>query len=474
MKFKFIIVAFFLTSNCLLLSGQDFLKNHFLDTFDPIEYLNKVNYLNQPRKIVKNNNDFKIRYDSILFSDQSKIDVKVFYEFDNEKNHETEFYHYLRDDKFEPTAFFIFKFNQEDLLSEIIYADPWDGDTNVPGNNKINWIRRAEYDEDNKVKLYSRYLLTDGGEEFLTSQYDHIYNKRGHLSELHYYSYRNGDLKLSDIVYYNYENDLLVEIIDKIKLEDDSWVTEDSIVYKYYADDKLKTRTRYYGKEIGRNDNFNVELKYEYNDLDQLVGDHEYRNSEKENGGKSVIINKAYHTYDNLGNRILTEHFDSTNHNGLIITNEELYTYNLDYTSEETQLPKPNPFYYNEDINERSSIYPIKLYERYAYEQGYDRTLADKEEYFYSDIMTSNHSIPEEELTVSVYPNPTEDNLQLVFDNKISECDISIMDLSGTRVMDVRGFQSGDSIGVSNLPSGIYFYQVRSGDGVGSGRFLKF
>ncbi|MBT8232028.1 MAG: T9SS type A sorting domain-containing protein [Saprospiraceae bacterium] len=471
MKFLSFILVFHLIINCNILSGQDILQDLDLDKFDPIEYLNIVNKLNQPRTVIKNNKNHKIKIDSVYYSINSGIEGREYYQFNIEENIELDFYYLYKDEKFDPWTYFIFDYNENNQLTTISYTNPWDGDLNIPGDNKLNWIRRAEYNKDNKVKLYSFYVPTEDGKEFLYNQYDHIYNKRGHLSELLYYSYGNGKLNLTDIYYYNYKDDLLVEIIDKIKLVDDSWVTEDSIVYKYYADDKLKTRTRYYGKEIGRSDNFNVELKYEYNDLGQLVGDHEYRNSEKENGGKSVIINKAYHTYDNLGNRILTEHFDSTNHHGLVITNEELYTYNLDYASEETQLPKPNPFYYNEDIIERSPIYPIKLYERYAYEQGYDRTLADKEEYFYSDIMTSTNTAPEP--TVSVYPNPVGDKIQLTFDNKISDCEILIMDLNGARVMDVHGFRSGNSIDVSVLPSGVYFYQLRSGDGVGSGRFIK-
>lgn len=464
--YLFVVILF----NNYLFSQNIIFPNNYndLDGDNNFEFIIKINNQRIANKEITNH---KIRFDSIHFFNNEYLRLRYSYQFDDNQNTEADFYTYLREDKFEPTAFFIFWFNEKNLLTEISYSDPWDGDPNVPGNNEINWSRRATYNEDNKVKFYSYFLLHEG-EEFLINEYDHIYDSEGLLSELNNYSYLNGVWTLTNVWNYSYKKNLLSEAIKKIRDEDDNWVTTDSITYVYYPDNKLKTSSRQTDMNIQNGSTRIFTFLYEYDELDQLTGRHRY-NSVERDGDISVDINKTYNYYDNLGNLMLTENFDSSDSYGLRIYSDEHFTYNLDYTSQQTQLPKPNAFYFNEDILNRSPLYPIKTYERYGYEQGENRRLIDREEYFYSDISTSTQEINLTKLDVKLSPNPAQDFVQLRFDDSVPFSDVSIFDLNGKRVADINNYSSGDKIKIDALEPGVYFYRVSRKDGKASGQFVK-
>jgi|GEM_PF-3466565 len=473
MKKLLIISAFFLAYNCNILLGQTIAQAHDYNDFDPIEHYKFVEKLNKSNLSTNLRNAKKIKIDSVTYYDSPDPSGRIFFDFNVANNNETSFYYFYRGGGFDANSYFELEYDSKNLLTQINYTKPWDGNLNVPGENEVTWIRKATYDRDDKVKLYSYYLPTEDGGEFLLSTYDHLYNSDGKLSELLYYSYEDGGLKLQDHTYYHYEKDLLKEVIDKTKNEDELWVTQDSTVYQYYPNLNLKSITNYYGKDIGRNDNFNITYLYEYNNENQLVGDHVYRNSEYDDGELRITRFITYNNYDPLGNLILSTNYTSFTLTDSIISSEEYYTYNLDFTSAETQFPKPNAFYFNQDILDRSPVYPIKTYERYGYEQGENPGLEDREEYFYSDIKTSTQEDLVTQLSISIFPNPAGDFVQVHFDNNSLPCDISITDVNGKRVVDVQDYRSGHDIDVAELEAGVYFYQVKHKDGQASGQFVK-
>ena len=470
MKFLLVLIFFFTTLNSNFLFTQNINSFSYVNNHDPIDHYNFVKKLNQ-FNVIKKDKDYKIRFDSVYFSNLSGLEDKEFYQFINEENIENDFYYSYSNDKFIPNSYFSFDFNDNNLLTHISYSKPWDGDTIIPGENRTNWIRKATYNQNNKVKHYSYFVPTENGEEFLLSTYDHIYNNAGNLVELHYYSYESGEWTLTDINYYIYNNNTLVEILDKDKDDNGLWFTQDSIAYQYYPDGNLKSTTRYSNLDL-EDYFFSRSFIYEYNDQGQLTGNHRYETLKWE-GQTSKDINKTYHTYDSLGNLILSENYDSSETHGLRIFSDEHYTYNLDFQSSETQLPRQNPFSFNDHILDKSSIYPIKTYERYGYEQGENPQLIDKEEYFYSDISTSVQESPLLVFPVSISPNPAKDYIHFSFDKNISDCNLSVANIHGQRVEYKQSVSSDSRIDISDLPSGVYVYQISSRIGIACGQFVK-
>jgi len=373
------------------LCGQNKNNLNLQEVLSPIRHYNPIESQNKSSSKLEFRNKKYISVDSVIFSGKDEPRTLIKYSFDTLNNSDHAFYFSYSENVFNPLSYFQFDFDKENILHNITYCKPWDGNYDVPGNNEVNWIRRATYNEDSKVKLYS-YFLPHEGEEFLINEYDHYYDDNGNLSELHYHSYLSGNWALTNIWFYRYNKNLLSEAIKKIKDENGSWVTTDSTTYEYYSDSKLKTSSRQTDMNIQNGSIRVFTFLYEYNEIGQLTGRHRY-NSVERDGDISVDIDKSYNYYDNLGNLILTESFDSSETYGLIILDEEHFTYNLEYTSQQTQLPKPNAFYFNEDILNRSPLYPIKTYERYVFDDIWQNPiLFESEEYFYSEIETSSTS----------------------------------------------------------------------------------
>jgi hypothetical protein len=88
--------------------------------------------------------------------------------------------------------------------------------------------------------------------------------------------------------------------------------------------------------------------------------------------------------------------------------------------------------------------------------------------------------IAKSELNVSVYPNPTENVLNIAFDYPlIADLKIDLYDLHGRKMQEgVLGKTSGSrntfQISVQNWADGLYFYRIQIATQTLSGKFLKF
>ena len=90
--------------------------------------------------------------------------------------------------------------------------------------------------------------------------------------------------------------------------------------------------------------------------------------------------------------------------------------------------------------------------------------------------VVSNEEITQE-YSFNLYPNPAQSvvNLDLEFENKVENLEVSITDISG-KVMDVRqldGVQNTQvQIKVDNYATGVYFAKVRTDEGIATQRFV--
>lgn len=76
--------------------------------------------------------------------------------------------------------------------------------------------------------------------------------------------------------------------------------------------------------------------------------------------------------------------------------------------------------------------------------------------------------------TISIYPNPADGVLNLVFPAKMKEAKIQILSLRGNLLREVSDFNGyNTSIDVGSLPPGFYFINISEGSNVTNLRFLK-
>ena len=80
-------------------------------------------------------------------------------------------------------------------------------------------------------------------------------------------------------------------------------------------------------------------------------------------------------------------------------------------------------------------------------------------------FITSVNSVPAEPIQVKLYPNPTQNDLQLDFEKPLSESlFFRLVTIDGRQVRNeqLSKGQSQFSLSLSGLPSGIYFYEIRN------------
>jgi hypothetical protein len=96
------------------------------------------------------------------------------------------------------------------------------------------------------------------------------------------------------------------------------------------------------------------------------------------------------------------------------------------------------------------------------YETGlFAHTQPDLTYFSPNQIGNSNAYYPDENIPLTVYPNPADDILQVdIAEN--SACKISIYSLQGAKMLQTVTIGSKTQIDVSALPDGIYFLQIYS------------
>lgn len=74
----------------------------------------------------------------------------------------------------------------------------------------------------------------------------------------------------------------------------------------------------------------------------------------------------------------------------------------------------------------------------------------------------------------SVYPNPATDELKIQFNNVQAAASVYVLDIKGSPMIEKNITNSAlVSVPVSQLPKGIYYYEIRTGENISRGKFAK-
>ena len=74
---------------------------------------------------------------------------------------------------------------------------------------------------------------------------------------------------------------------------------------------------------------------------------------------------------------------------------------------------------------------------------------------------------------MSIYPNPTTNNLHFIFPIEISEIEVAIFSLLGENLFSRSIYKNKPSIDISFLPKGLYMVQLKYNDIVKTKKVIK-
>lgn len=99
----------------------------------------------------------------------------------------------------------------------------------------------------------------------------------------------------------------------------------------------------------------------------------------------------------------------------------------------------------------------------------YNRVLDESEiEYLYTSV---NNVIINS--SVKIYPNPTTDYLSIDFDNKFSNSDIEIFDITGKKILGIKSRKNEEKINMSELDRGVYFIRIKNEEFIKTKKIIK-
>lgn len=209
--------------------------------------------------------------------------------------------------------------------------------------------------------------------------------------------------------------------------------------------------------------------EYEYNNSNWLI-EHKYRYW---NTNQNAWIHSSRFTYqvDDFGNRlesiryIWIQQSNSWQENSKIVRNV-----NYDYLTDNLAIPSLPVLYHPFNLG---GIHKISNENLYAYSPESNNWIyIEPYHYHYSEIQLT--SVEELEISdVLIYPNPTSDKILVSFDGfPDSNLNIQLYDING-RVVLAGIIQSGETIDLSHLAPGAYFYLLRSETNIMRGKVMK-
>ena len=305
------------------------------------------------------------------------------------------------------------------------------------------------------------------------SQGNYTYNN---LDLLEKYTIARRDSELDTFMvgtefYYTYNDQNLLETIlqTSYRANFGGFIPTDSSYYKYYDSGQLQTKETFFIIEVDPEVVWKASefRKYTYN-ADNTINTEEYYDL--------ILVDPdtlwryqelSEYDYNPQGSLDKVSYYDVVDRNNPELVFLREYTYDRNILLDDIQFPR-----FRETIEGQKHMLLKEVNTTFT---GLT-IVANSElepvsrEFFYkrNDSVSTSDT---ETLTLSISPNPVQDILYLEIEDLRSTLQFQIYDTSGRPHLSVA--TRDNTIDVSGLPSGIYFYRISTGGKIGTGRFVK-
>lgn len=318
-----------------------------------------------------------------------------------------------------------------------------------------DWKRESVFKKNGIKLLEKRFVWNQETTQWLC--YDSIIGEIENdllSSEIRYWdgTYK-GNLKLSSKTIFDYNSDKHLTSETRYRPNEDTtdWIPASKIAYKYDASNLKTTEDQIYSSSEKKFLASSIYYHYYYNHtLTQQKG---YGLNKLGDYSDTTLSSIHYYGFDNLGNPLMSERVsfidNDTNYHSL-----NIFLYNQDNEIKDILMPPVEWFgpgtIRHIIVLSKSIVSQIK--ESLHIENG-DST---KYIYYYSDRITNVKSI--ENLTPIIYPNPTQDYLQInsAFENAL----FHLINNNGKTVLS-KHFSGKFKIDISNLKPGLYIAKIQ-------------
>jgi hypothetical protein len=88
-------------------------------------------------------------------------------------------------------------------------------------------------------------------------------------------------------------------------------------------------------------------------------------------------------------------------------------------------------------------------------------------------LMDVAENVKHDENSVNIYPIPAKNNITVDFDAMYSHVDFQIIDITGSKVKEIKQVQNGSTIRINDLSEGLYLYRAfTEGNLIKTGRLI--
>jgi Secretion system C-terminal sorting domain len=322
---------------------------------------------------------------------------------------------------------------------------------NYEYDSNNNLIAETSYDYDSYSKKWTNLYKT-------SSTYTN-----GKLTENLYLFWNNSQWEYGNKDVYTYNINNLIDTYLFYQWDGSKWVGQSRTSYTYNANNKLMTSI----DEDWTNSQWVNSYKglFIYNANNQLES---IKNSDWDGFTASWIDNGGTdYVYDANGNDILETYQDT--YNGT------LYRSKTDYTYDTSKLMSSyaNPFGYYSLFGISPYVNKVLGETEYDYDTATNSyELNNRTTYNYtSSITLGTKKLEMPNVTITVFPNPTKDflNIQNTSNSQINK--VVITDITGKTVLQQE--KNTTQLDVQNLAKGMYLLQISTGDEKWQSKFLK-
>ena len=357
-----------------------------------------------------------------------------------------------------------FTYDSENNLSEVIYLQ-WDNTS-----NSLLPVYKKQSTYNNSLLSEDVYYSWDESTQVWNQEAKHVYtydNNEYLTRKEEFFFYNNSWIASSIIDYTNDANgSLLEEIRQNYDFGNNQWFNFYRKVNVYDSNNLLIETTEYDWDQVNNQwvNDYKTEKTYNTNNKLIEVVESEWNTS----SNQWVYLDKDEYTYDANQNIVETLYSE-----WLMNAWEPQEKTEIDYdnTYSLNQLLLPFFMYDYEDIIMFFNHMPVQYrdYEWDGSDWDQDYTFGD---IYYSDIDLTNVDRVNTGI-VKIFPNPVQEQLNVMLKDNIENAQIAIVDLSGKELM-VKNLSNGlNTIRLNRLSKGIYLYRIINGDEIHTGKLIK-